>query len=127
MALERRGSTIGWLLLIAIAAAGAVALLSGPPHSEGGLIHVVIRGETLLTIGGFEVTNSMVGAVMASLILLAAAWYISRRSALIPHRMQSLLELPIELFAGIVATSTSRWRGYVALVIGLFLMILISN
>jgi F-type H+-transporting ATPase subunit a len=127
MALERRGSTIGWLLLIAMAVAGTVALLSGPPHAEGGLIHVVIRGETLFTIGGFEVTNSMVGAVVASLLLLAAAWYITRRSALVPHRLQSLLELPIEWVGGIVEGSTSRWRGYVALVIGLFLMILVAN
>jgi F-type H+-transporting ATPase subunit a len=127
MALERRGSPITWLLLIAIAVAGAVALLSGPPHAENGLIHVVIKGEKLVTIGGFEVTNSMVGAVLASLILLAAAWYVTRRSSLIPHRLQSLLELPIEWVAGIVEGSTSRWRGYVALVIGLFLMILVSN
>jgi F-type H+-transporting ATPase subunit a len=97
------------------------------PEEEPALIHVEIGGETLLTIGWFQVTNSMVGAVLASLLLLAAAWYISRRSALIPHRLQSLLELPVEWVAGIVAGSSSRWRGYVALVIGLFLMILIAN
>jgi F-type H+-transporting ATPase subunit a len=87
----------------------------------------VIKGETLVTIAGFEVTNSMVGAVVASLLLLAAAFYIYRRATLIPGRLQSALELPIELFAGIVAGSSSRWRGYVALVIGLFLMILVAN
>lgn len=97
------------------------------PEEESALIHVEIGGETLFTIGWFEVTNSMVGAVIASLLLLAAAWYISRRSALVPHRLQSLLELPVEWVAGIVAGSTSRWRGYVALVIGLFLMILVAN
>jgi len=91
------------------------------------VIHVEIAAETLFTIGGFEVTNSMVGAVLASLILLAGAWYIHRRSALVPHRLQSLLELPVEWVAGIVTTSSSRWRGYVALVIGLFLMILVAN
>jgi len=98
-----------------------------PEEESAALIHVEIGGETLFTIGSFEVTNSMVGAVLASLILLAAAWYISRRSALIPHRLQSLIELPVEWVAGIVAGSTSRWRGYVALVIGLFLMILVAN
>jgi len=91
------------------------------------VIHVEIAGETLFTIGWFEVTNSMVGAALASLLLLAGAWYITRRSALIPNRMQSLLELPVEWVAGIVEGSTSRWRGYVALVIGLFLMILVAN
>ena len=91
------------------------------------MIHVEIAGETLFTIGWFEVTNSMVGAVLASLLLLAGAWYISSRSALIPHRLQSLLELPVEWVTGIVEGSTSRWRSYVALVIGLFLMILVAN
>jgi F-type H+-transporting ATPase subunit a len=97
------------------------------PGEDAALIHVVIRGEKLFSVGPFQVTNSMVGAVLASLILLAAAWYISRRSALIPHRLQSLLELPVEWVAGIVAGSSSRWRGYVALVIALFLMILVAN
>ena len=91
------------------------------------MIHVEIAAETLFTIGGFEVTNSMVGAVLASLLLLAGAWYISRRSALVPHRLQSLLELPVEWVANIVQGSSTRWRGYVALVIGLFLMILVAN
>jgi F-type H+-transporting ATPase subunit a len=91
------------------------------------VIHVEIAAETLFTIGGFEVTNSMVGALLASLLLLAGAWYINQRSALIPHRLQSLLELPVEWVAGIAAGSSSRWRAYVALVIGLFLMILVAN
>ncbi|HYM52376.1 MAG TPA: F0F1 ATP synthase subunit A [Candidatus Dormibacteraeota bacterium] len=117
-----------WVALITLAAIGALALFITTPPAEGAsLIHVAIGGEKLLTVGSFEVTNSMVGAVLASLLLLAAAWYISRRSALIPHRLQSLLELPVEWVAGIVEGSTSRWRGYVALVIGLFLMILVAN
>ena len=91
------------------------------------MIHVEIAAETLFTIGGFEVTNSMVGAVLASLLLLAGARYIQRRSALVPHRLQSLLELPVEWVANIVQGSSTRWRGYVALVIGLFLMILVAN
>ncbi|MGZ8482120.1 MAG: F0F1 ATP synthase subunit A [Candidatus Limnocylindria bacterium] len=91
------------------------------------MIHVEIAGETLFTIAGFEVTNSMVGAVLAGLVLLLGAWYITTRSALIPSRMQSLLELPVEWMAGIVEGSTSRWRSYVGLVIALFLMILVAN
>ena len=93
----------------------------------GGLIHVAIKAEPLFHIGPFEFTNSMVGALLASVILLAATWFFTRRSALVPTRGQSLIELPVEWMLGIVAGSTSRWRGYVALVIGLFLMILIAN
>ena len=95
-------------------------------HSES-LIHIALGGEELFAIGPLVVTNSMVGAVLASLLLLAGAWYVTRRSTLIPNRIQSLLELPVEFVAGVVEGSTSRWRSYVALVIGLFLMILAAN
>lgn len=97
------------------------------PETGGGLIHVAIKAETLFTIGPLEVTNSMVGALLASAILLVMAWAFVRRPAMVPNRLQSLIEFPIEWLGGIVASSTSRWRGYVALVIGLFLMILVAN
>ena len=93
----------------------------------GSLIEVSIKAEPLLHIGPFEFTNSMVGALLASAVLLAAAWYFSRRAALVPGRMQSLIELPVEWMADIVSASTSRWRGYVSLVVALFLMILVAN
>jgi len=98
-----------------------------PEEEGGGLIHVAIKAEKLFDIGPFEVTNSMIGALLASLLLLAAAWYITRRAETVPGRLQSLIEFPIEYIAGLTAVSTSRWGGYVALVIGLFLMILVAN
>src|SRR5918996_5512785 len=91
------------------------------------LIHVAIAAEDLFVIGPLHVTNSMVGALLASLILLAAAWVFVRHPALVPNRVQSLIEFPIEWMANIVSGSTSRWRSYVGLVIGLFLMILVAN
>jgi F-type H+-transporting ATPase subunit a len=45
----------------------------------------------------------------------------------VPGRMQSLIELPVEWMSGIVSASTTRWRSYVALIVGLFLMILVAN
>jgi F-type H+-transporting ATPase subunit a len=69
----------------------------------------------------------MVGAVLASLILLSLAWVFLRRPSMVPGRFQSLIEFPIEWLGAIVAGSTSRWRGYLALVLTLFLMILVAN
>jgi F-type H+-transporting ATPase subunit a len=91
------------------------------------LIHVAIEAEELFAIGPLSFTNSMVGALLASLVLLLGAWYISRRSTLVPGRLQAALELPIELLSGIVSSSSSRWRSYVAVVLALFLMILVAN
>jgi len=98
-----------------------------PLAASESLIHVSIKAETLFTIGPLHFTNSMVGALLASAILLVASWWFLRRAAMVPNRFQTAFELPIEWLAGIVAGSTSRWRSYVALVIGLFLMILIAN
>ena len=98
------------------------------PEAEGeSLIHVAIEAEELFAIGPLSFTNSMVGALLASFVLLLGAWYISRRSTLVPGRLQAALELPIELLAGIVSSSSSRWRSYVAVVLALFLMILVAN
>ena len=106
---------------------GVVALLAMPQDEGEGLLHVSIAAEPLFELGPLTVTNSMVGALIASVILLLAAWAFLRRPELIPSRVQSLIEWPIEWISGIVEGSTSRWKGYVALVIGLFLMILIAN
>jgi F-type H+-transporting ATPase subunit a len=98
------------------------------PEEEGeSLIHVAIEAEELFRVGPLSFTNSMVGALLASVVLLLAAWYITRRSSLVPSRLQSALELPVELLSGIVAGSSSRWRGYVGLVLAFFLMILVAN
>jgi F-type H+-transporting ATPase subunit a len=99
------------------------------PEEEGGesLIHVAIDAEELFAIGPLSFTNSMVGALLATIVLLLGAWYISRRSSLVPGRLQAALELPIELMSGIVSGSSSRWRSYVAVILALFLMILVAN
>ncbi len=99
------------------------------PEEEGGesLIHVAIEAEELFAIGPLSFTNSMVGALLATIVLLLGAWYIARRATLVPGRLQSVIEMPIELLAGIVSASSSRWRSYVAVILALFLMILVAN
>lgn len=99
------------------------------PEEEGeSLIHVAIDAEPLFHLGPFEFTNSMVGALMATVILLAAALWFRRHDNLVPSRGQSLLELPVEWMAGIVqGAGGSRWRQFVPLIIGIFLFVLTAN
>src|SRR5918994_2479101 len=98
-----------------------------PEGEEESLIHVAIEAEELFAIGPLSFTNSMVGALLATIVWLLATWYISRPSSLVPGRLQAAIEIPIELMAGIVSSSSSRWRSYVAVIIALFLMILVAN
>jgi F0F1-type ATP synthase membrane subunit a len=55
------------------------------------LIHVAIGAEDLFVIGPLHFTNSMVGALLASIILLTAAWVFVRKPELVPSRVQSLI------------------------------------
>jgi F-type H+-transporting ATPase subunit a len=121
----RRVSFLVVLGVLGVAAVAAAVANIG--HEGEGLLHVSISAEPLFAIGSLTVTNSMIGALLASLILLFLTWVFLRRPELVPGRVQSLIEWPIEWIAGIVQGSSSRWKGYVALVIGLFLVILVAN
>ena len=57
------------------------------------MVHVDIAAEKLFAIGPLIVTNSMVGALLASILLLLAARWFTRRSGIVPSRGQSLIEL----------------------------------
>lgn len=70
----------------------------------------------------------MVGALLASVILLAAAVWFVRGAERVPGRLQSLIELPIEWIAGIVrGTGGKRWAEFAGLVIAIFLFVLVAN
>lgn len=70
----------------------------------------------------------MVGALLASAILLVAAVWFIRRAERVPGRLQSLIEWPIEWIAGIVrGTGGKRWAEFAGLVIAVFLFVLVAN
>ena len=96
-------------------------------HGEG-LIHVAIKAETLFHLGPIAVTNSMIGTLIATAVLGFLAWWASRNSAVIPGRLQSVLEFPVEFLADIVrAQSGSRWRAILPPVLTIFLLVLVAN
>ncbi len=98
------------------------------PDGGGSLIHVRIDAEPLFSIGPLTVTNSMVGALVTSLILLLVAWYVTRRTTLVPSRLQTAVEFPIEWIGNIVqGTGGSHWRSFAPLVITIFLFVLFAN
>jgi len=87
-----------------------------------------IAAEPLFSVGPLTITNSMVGAVLASVVLLVAAWVFTRRASAVPDRIQGIIELPVEWVAEMVSSAGGkRWRSYVGLVIGIFLFVLVGN
>jgi F-type H+-transporting ATPase subunit a len=96
-------------------------------HGES-LIHVAIKAETLFHIGPIAVTNSMVGTLIVFVLLASLAWWASRNHAVVPSRLQSLLEFPVEFLAGIVrGQHATRWRSVLPPVLAIFLIVLFSN
>jgi F-type H+-transporting ATPase subunit a len=96
-------------------------------HGES-LIHVAIKGETLFHLGPIAVTNSMVGTLIATVVLASLAWWASRRSAVVPSRLQSFLEFPLEFLGGVVrAQHPTRWRAVLPAILTIFLLVLVAN
>jgi F-type H+-transporting ATPase subunit a len=92
------------------------------------VVHVEIKAEELFALGPLIFTNSMVGALLASIILLLAARWFTSRSGIVPSRAQSIIELPIEFLAGVVrGTGGRRWRQFAPLIFGIFLFLLVAN
>lgn len=89
---------------------------------------ISVAPETLFSIGSFDVTNSLLGTWLAMALLIVLALLVRRRLSIVPGRLQSLLEWPIEGMLNLV-TSTDRNRGirYFPLVISMFLFILTMN
>lgn len=97
-------------------------------ESGESLIHVAIKAETLFHLGPIAVTNSMVGTLIVFVLLASLAWWASRNHAVVPTRLQSLLEFPVEFLAGIVrAQHATRWRSILPPVLAIFLIVLASN
>ena len=92
------------------------------------MVHVSLKAERLFSLGPWEVTNSMVGAFLVSILLLAAAIYISRRATIVPGRLQTLIELPFEFVHGVVRDQGGRtWRQILPLIATIFIFVLVAN
>jgi F-type H+-transporting ATPase subunit a len=89
---------------------------------------ISVAPETLFSIGPFNVTNSLLGTWLAMIFLVVLALAVRRNLSLVPGRLQSLLEWPIEGMLNLV-TSTDQKRGirYFPLVICMFLFIVTMN
>jgi F-type H+-transporting ATPase subunit a len=89
---------------------------------------ISVAPETVFSIGPFNVTNSLLGTWLAMIFLVILALAVRRNLSLVPGRLQSLLEWPIEGMLNLV-TSTDEKRGvrYFPLVISMFLFIVTMN
>jgi len=91
---------------------------------------ISLKAQELFNIGGFNVTNSTLLTLVASLVLLSFVFFISRKISIIPGKMQSVLEMGAEYLLGLMESvlgSMQKAERYFPLVATIFLFIWISN
>ena len=92
--------------------------------------HIEIAAETLFTVYGFPVTNSLIMAFFVFAILGSVAYVIHAHSRLIPAPLQNAVEMVLEGFLGLmerITGSRDHARRFVPIVATIFLFILLSN
>ncbi len=95
------------------------------------LPNISIAPDAIFQIFGFTVTNTLLGSIIAGIILLLVFVLGTRRQALIPTGMQNAIEALVEfllgLIDGVVGGDRSRARKFFPLVASFFFFILVAN
>ena len=92
---------------------------------------ISIAPDVIFTIFGFQVTNTLLGTVIAGIILILVFVLGARRQELVPHGMQNAVEALVVfllgLIDGVVGGDKSRARKFFPLVASFFFFILVAN
>lgn len=92
---------------------------------------ISIAPDVIFTIFGFQVTNTLLGSVIAGIILILVFVLGTRRQDLVPHGMQNAIEALVVfllgLIDGVVGGDKSRARKFFPLVASFFFFILVAN
>lgn len=91
---------------------------------------IEIAAEKLFSLLGFPVTNTLIMTWVVMVILIGAAYAVSRRMSLVPGRLQNIIEMIFESFINLVESlvgSRRQAEQYAPLITTIFLFILLSN
>ncbi len=94
------------------------------------LVNVSINAEPLFHIGSFTVTNSFLTSIILSSLLIIFTYLIFKRGyKLLPGKLQSFLELIIEIFLSMVQgiAGAERARIFFPWIMTFFIFILLGN
>ena len=95
------------------------------------LPNISIAPDAIFPIFGFQVTNTLLGSVLAGIILILVFVLGTRKQELIPTGMQNAIEALVvfllDLINGVVGGDRSRARKFFPLVASFFFFILVAN
>jgi F0F1-type ATP synthase membrane subunit a len=115
------------LLVIGI---GSLALIViGFLFARGPEPHIVIPGEVIAEVGPLNITNTLIAAWTAIVILVVAAFLATRTMALIPSGFQNFIESILDFLLGQMEEIAGKEnaRRFFMVVTTFFLFILVSN
>jgi F-type H+-transporting ATPase subunit a len=91
---------------------------------------ISLKAQQLFSIGGFNMTNGLLLAMIVSLLLIIFSVIFRNKIKLIPGKVQSAVEMLIEMFLGLMESvlgSKEKAEKYLPLVLTIFVFILLSN
>lgn len=118
------------ILFIAVAfiALGVLQKLLLSFDTEAVSASVAVKPEIMFVVGGFEITNTLLTAWLAMLVLTLLAFFATRRMSLVPSGLQNAIEWAIEAILNLCeSVAGSRARKFFPVVATIFLFIVVSN
>jgi F-type H+-transporting ATPase subunit a len=90
---------------------------------------ISIPAETVITLFGYPITNTLLATWLTMILLVVGSWLITRKMDMVPGRWQSGLEMFIEGFYNLVEGAAERkWaRRFFPIVMTIFAFLLVSN
>ena len=91
---------------------------------------ISLKAQELFSVGGYNVTNSLLLTLVVSFVLISLSFVISRRVNIIPGKLQSVAEMGMESLLGLMEStlgSIEKAERYFPLVATIFIFILTSN
>lgn len=123
--LWRKRKLLGIILLVFIIGILGKLFLNAP------IPHIQIAAEPIghSIFGFWNITNTVIAAWVAIVVVLLMAWLATRRIKEVPGRWQGLVEVLLDWFRGLVESVAGKTNGrkFFPLVATLFLFILIAN
>lgn len=117
-----------WIAIIALFAVGIVIKIFFPFTTQAVQASVAVAPEVLFEIGSFPMTPTILTMGIVFILLVAFAFFSTRKMELVPGGMQNVMETIIErlvsLFEGIAGP---MWAKFFSITASIFLLVFVSN